>query len=320
MSKFFEALKRAERDSGHPREGNNGSNGSNGIESHGATTRSNGQSGPVPLERLDSEPVTRAFSIDHSTKLDPHLVSFLTPTTFEAEQYRTLRYMVDQRRQERKLSIIAVSSPAAQDGKSTTLANLAGALTQDKKAKVLLVDLDLRRPSLLKMMGLRNSGNLGAVDFVVRPDVSLEDVVLCCPSLRIDVVPAGRPPTALYEILKSARLGALLEEARRRYDYVLLDTSPLVPFPDCRLIGQWADGFIVVVASHKTPRPLLEEALTTIEPGKLIGMVFNKDNRPALKYQYRYSNSLPTNGNGQGWLGRAFGARRRRKAPNGARG
>ena len=306
MSKFFEAIQRAERESGHQREGNNGSNASNGIEPRGPTTWSNGQSGPDPVERPDSEPITRAISVDRTRKLDPHLVSFLTPATFEAEQYRTLRYMVDQKRQERKLSIIAVSSPAAQDGKSTTVINLAGALAQDEKAKVLLVDLDLRRPSLLKLLGVRNPRNLGVVDAAVRPDVSLEDVVLSLASLRIDVVPAGRPPTALYEILKSARLGALLDEARRRYDYVLLDTSPLVPFPDCRLIGQWADGFLVVVASHQTPRPLLEEALATVEPGKMIGLVFNKDNRPAFRYQYYYSNSLSSLGNGRGWLGRIF--------------
>ncbi len=102
-----------------------------------------------------------------------------------------------------------------------------------------------------------------------------------------------------YELLQSPRLGELLEEARRSYDYVVIDTPPLVSIPDCRAIARCVDGFLVIVAAHRTPRKLVEEALTVVDPAKVIGIVFNCDDRPLAGY-YSYSSSL--NGNGsQRW-------------------
>ena len=68
-----------------------------------------------------------------------------------------------------------------------------------------------------------------------------------------------------------------LDEARRRYDYVVLDTAPLVPVPDSRLISKWVDGLLMVVAAHKTPRRLVAEALNLLDSAKLIGLIFNED-------------------------------------------
>jgi len=89
------------------------------------------------------------------------------------------------------------------------------------------------------------------------------------------VLPAGRPAVAPYELLKSPRLEALLDEARQRYDFIVLDTPPFVPVPDCRLIAKCVDGFLVVVAAHRTPRGALAETLDLIDPGKVMGLVFN---------------------------------------------
>src|SRR5206468_2700492 len=82
---------------------------------------------------------------------------------------------------------------------------------------------------------------------------------------------AGQPPAAPYEVLESPRFGELISEARQKYDYVLLDTPPIVSVPDCRVIGKWVDGFLIVVAAHQTRRKLLEEALNLMEPAKVIG-------------------------------------------------
>jgi succinoglycan biosynthesis transport protein ExoP len=79
-------------------------------------------------------------------------------------------------------------------------------------------------------------------------------------------------------------MGELLAEARRHYDYIIVDTPPLIPFPDCRLLGKWVDGFLVVVAAHKTSRKLVEEALHVVEATQLLGLVFNRDDRPMTRY------------------------------------
>ena len=104
------------------------------------------------------------------------------------------------------------------------------------------------------------------------------------PPFNLDVLPAGTLRPAPYEVLKSPRLGELLEEARRRYDYVVLDTAPLVAVPDSRLLGKWVDGFLVVVAAHRTPRKLVAETLDLMEPAKLIALLFNGDDELPAGY------------------------------------
>ena len=84
-----------------------------------------------------------------------------------------------------------------------------------------------------------------------------------------------------------------MKEARRHYDWLVIDTPPVVPLPDCRLIERWVDGFLVVVAAHKTPRKLLAETLNLLDPAKVVGLVFNADDRPVSGYYgyYGYGDS-----------------------------
>ena len=218
--------------------------------------------------------------------MDEHLVSLLTPTSFEADRYRTLSHMVEQMQKNVDLHVLAVTSPGMGDGKTTTAINLAGALAQSPKARVLLVEVDLRRPSVLSFLGRGYVQPLGLIDAVLQPALCLEDVVRRQPPSNLAVLPAGHSRADSYEILRSPRMGELLNEARRRYDFVVLDTPPVTPFPDCRILDRWVDGFLMVVAAHKTPRTLLEEALTVVDSARIIGLVFNGDNRAVPGYYY----------------------------------
>ena len=86
--------------------------------------------------------------------------------------------------------------------------------------------------------------------------------------------------------MKSPRLGELLDEARRDYDYVVIDTPPIVAFPDCRILNNWVDGWLIVVAAHRTPRKLLEESLDLMEESKTVGFVFTHDERFRANARY----------------------------------
>ena len=108
------------------------------------------------------------------------------------------------------------------------------------------------------------------------------------PPFNLSILPGGPPQLSPYEMLKSPRLTEIVEEMRRRYDYVVLDTPPLILFPDCRVLQQYIDGLLMIVAAHKTPRKLVEDALNIIDRSKIIGLVFNSDDRPRLGY-YDYS-------------------------------
>ncbi len=294
MSKFSKALQQAEEELALRRrvlqEGRMNETASALVESREAPLLDAPPASEPPSPRVTEERPAgdRAEPLGH---VDEHLVSLLAPTSLEAEQYRALRHLVEQLHKANGLSAVAVSSAGGGDGKTTTAINLAGALAQAPEGRVLLIDADLRRSSAMSYLGLDDPAGRGFVDAILHAGVSLEAVVQRCPQFNLAVLPAGSPPSAPYEVLKSPRLEHLLDEARRRYDYIVLDTPPLIPFPDCRLIGKYADGFLIVVQAHQTPRKLIGEALEVTDPTKIIGLVFNGDEHQRNGYYYSPSRS-----------------------------
>ena len=206
--------------------------------------------------------------------LDEHLVSLQAPVSAAAEQYRVLRHLVETLRKRANLHVIAVTSGGVGDGKTVTAINLAGALAQSDDARVLLVDMDLRRPSIARYLALGETRPTLA-DALEPSGLPLEDAVVRIPRFNLSVLRAPVSAAAPYELLRSPRLEALMAEARQQYDYVVIDTPPFVPFPDCRLIAKCIDGFVLVVASNRTPRGVLAEALKAMDSDKAVGYVFN---------------------------------------------
>ena len=225
----------------------------------------------------------------HPTSLDEHLVSFVAPTSFEADQYRTLRHVVERLRKDSDIGVLAVTSPGPGEGKTLTTLNLAGALAQAQDARVLVLDADFRRPAVARYLGLANIGAPGLVDLIADPRRELAEAVRDLDSGNLSVVPAGAVQQGFYELLTSPRLGAVIGEARRQYDYVLVDTPPVVALPDCRLLAKWIDGFLVLVTTDKTPRKQLAETLNLLDPEKVIGLIFNGVRRSSSRYYGYYS-------------------------------
>lgn len=250
-----------------------------------------------PFARV-AQPKPRPRSrFERETGLDGHFVSLVTPATFEAEQYRALRHMVEELHKVSGLAVVAISSPSVGDGKTTTAINLAGALAQSPNNRVLLIDADLRRPAVEEKLRLQPPHSPGLVGALLDPKLALADIVRRRPPFTLDILPAGDPPAAPYEVLRSARLSALLAEAREQYDFVVLDSAPLVGLPDCRVLANFVDGFLVVVAAHRTPKRLIQAALEVVEPTRLVGLVYNMDERPVGGY-YRREYGPAVNSNG----------------------
>jgi capsular exopolysaccharide synthesis family protein len=176
--------------------------------------------------------------------------------------------------------VIAVTSPVAGDGKTTTSINLARTLAQSSDSRVLLIDADLRRGSLGEQLGISRASSPGLAGMIADPLCRLEGVVRRRPGLSFALLPAGVCPAMPYEALRSPRVGELLSEARERFDYVLVDTPPVVPVADLRVISEWVDGIFLVVSAHVTPRGLLDEALSAMDPDKFVGIIYNGDELP----------------------------------------
>jgi protein-tyrosine kinase len=247
---------------------------------------------PLPEERArqarrrrapDERATERAEPAEDVTA-DAHLVSLLDPAAFEAEQYRVLRHLVEHRRRVSQLTVIGVTSPGPSEGKTLTTLNLAGALAQNPGARVLIVELDLRHPSVDRRLGLPDAGDRGLTRAILARNLPLRALVRRHPQFNLSVLSAGYATSSPYELLSAPRLGELLDDARREFDCVVLDCPPVVPFPDCRVIGKAVDGFFIVVAADKTSRTMLEETLNVMDQDKVLGLVFNGDRRAAARY------------------------------------
>jgi protein-tyrosine kinase len=216
--------------------------------------------------------------------LDPYLVSLKSPSSFAAERYQGLRMTVERLRALRDVRVIAVTSPGAGDGKTVTSINLSGALAHGAKARVLLIDADLRRPTVATRLGLADGDTRGLVDAIANEGTRIQDVTQIVNGFNLAVVPAGVTAVPIHELLRSARLETILKEARHSYDFIVLDTPPLLPVFDTALLARLVDGVLVVVAANRTPRKLLGEALNLLDPAKVLGIVFNGDARPLFGY------------------------------------
>ena len=219
------------------------------------------------------------------------LVSLIAPASLEADQYRMLRHAVERLHHDKKYQVFGVTSAAAGDGKSVTTLNLAGSLAQSRNARVLVMCADLHRETVPQYLGRTDLRVPGLADALAGDTHTLSQVAHRLEEFNVSIVPAGQVQSRPYELLSSRRLQTLIEEARHLYDYVLIDTPPVAPLADCRLLARWVDGFIFVVAAHKTPRKLLAEALRVFEPGKLLGVVFNGDDQPVSPYYGYYARS-----------------------------
>ena len=220
--------------------------------------------------------------------LDRHLVSLIAPASFAAEQYQGLRLTIERVARSRDVKVIAVSSPAAGDGKTVTAINLAGALARGSSDRVLLVDADLRRPSVGSLLGIGREER-GFADMLAEGGPPFGDVVQSTPLANLSVLTAGTPRGGVSELLRSPSLDTMLRDARQQYAYVVVDTPPLLPVFDSALLAKQVDAVLLVVSANQTPRKLLGEALNMLEPSKVLGIVFNRDDRPLFGYYNSYN-------------------------------
>ena len=222
------------------------------------------------------------------TQLDPLLVALTSPGRFAAEQYQGLRLTIERLRRGRTLQVIAVTSPAAGEGKTLTAINLAGALARGgDDARVLLIDADLRRPAVARQLAIDDDAK-GLTEVVENAAATIDSVTQKLKPYNLSVITAGFRSAAVHHILRSPRLEVVLAQARQRYDFVVLDTPPLLPVFDSALLANTVDGVLIVVAANQTPRKLLGEALNLLDPAKVLGIVFNRDAKPMFGYYDAY--------------------------------
>lgn len=294
MSKVFEALRRSRQENQEPAPPEPD------VESPSSAT------GGLDLSSLKVERVTVAGVHDR-------LIMLTEPDAAECEQFRTLRTQLFHAAESRVLGTITVVSALAGEGKTSTLLNLALAIAQSKEKRVLVIDGDLRRPSVAGYLGLRPAVGLGQV---LSGSAGLQQAVIRIQGSEMYLLPVTGESSNPTELLSSERLAAVIAELRESFDFILIDSPPVMPFADARLLANHSDGVILIVRAGVTPWETIDKAIEILPAGKMLGVVLNgADSRhDAGYYDYYYKYARHTDDSWRAKL-RALAGRRRNTRP-----
>ncbi len=209
------------------------------------------------------------------------------PDSPHAEAYRVLRTNILFALKDPKLNTITAVSAGAGEGKSTTIFNLATVFAQNG-SRVIIVDSDLRRPSLHKILKVSNS--VGLTNYLLKQN-TLEEVIQTTPLATFDFLPSGKLPSSSMGVLSSVQMKELIRDLKRRYDYVFFDSPPIMGVSDASILASEVDAVMQVVQYRRYPQPMTIRAKQMIEKvgGNLLGIVLNNISMASDENYYYYS-------------------------------
>ena len=205
------------------------------------------------------------------------------PKSIDAEAYRSLRSNIEYSSFDDEYRVIVVTSSVPEEGKSTTSGNLAIALAQSGNS-VLLVDCDMRKPSIHKMFKISNAA--GTAELLLRK--KLFEEVANKYNENLTIITAGKIPPNPSEMLASRAMTAFIEEMKKEFKYIILDTPPLQAVTDAQVLSTKADGVLLVVKAGSTKREMVFNSVDLIKKvqGKVIGTVLNGVENKKNNYYY----------------------------------
>ncbi len=201
----------------------------------------------------------------HRGDADPHLVSLANPHGPIAEQYRTLRTNLLAQATVHGMKAFCVTSSLPGEGKSVSSANLACVLAEDPEKKVVLIDGDMRKPTIHRLMGVDN--HRGLADYLAGGSM-LEMALQRSRLQNLWVLPAGHVPQNPTELLAGKRMEDLIARLRRDYDFVVIDSPPVISTTDAAVISPRVDGTFVVVRMERTQRDVVKHAVELLRKGR----------------------------------------------------
>lgn len=260
----------------------------------------------IPAELLQPTAAKPASEIGEFPSLrisvaqSSRLVSLTSKESLGAEKFRFLGVRLRQLQQSRPLKKILITSTIAEEGKSLVSANLATTLARKQQQKVLLIDGDLRRPVLGQQFGL---GNLAGISEWLKGDSAQVNNIYHLEGPGFWFMPAGHPPENPLELMQSGKLAELLEQLTMSFDWVIIDSPPVLPLADTSVWSRLVDGVLLVAREGKTEKKELQRGLKALEQANLLGVVLNScSNTDHSNYYQRYgaAGTSPQNGNGSG--------------------
>ena len=235
----------------------------------------------APLQDLERCPV-----VSVSIREDSRLVSLGEEGSLGAEKFRFLAVRLRQFRQSRPLKKILITSTIPEEGKSTVAANLACTLARRKPQKTLLLEGDLRRPNIAARFGLRQLPGLCEWLSAETPTFNIYRLE----KLGFWMLPAGTAPQNPLELMQSGKLSPLMEQLEAWFDWIVIDSPPVLPLADTSLWSRLADGILLVTRNGTTEKQQLKRGLEALEKSKLLGALVNSSaNAAHSDYYQRYT-------------------------------
>jgi capsular exopolysaccharide synthesis family protein len=224
--------------------------------------------------------------------LQGRLVCVTDKESLAAEKFRFLAVRLRQLRQSRPLKRILITSSVPQEGKSTVAANLACTLARRASQRTLLLDGDLRRPSLTNIFGL---GKIPGMCEWLQGDSGPAESIYYLEEAGLWILPAGSTPRNALELMQSGQLSAMMDQLTAWFDWIVIDTPPVLPLADTSVWMRLADGILLVARQGTSEKRQLQRGLEVIDRSKLIGALLNcSSNASHNDYYYHYKPAAAT--------------------------
>ena len=227
---------------------------------------------PAPAAEGENDVLGQPPSLSVTVTPDKRLVTLTSKESLGAEKFRLLAVRLKYLQQIHAIKRLLITSTIAEEGKSLVAANLAVSLARRNQQKVLLVEGDLRRPALANVFGLEKLPGLsewlgGAVSSIANI-YRLEEP-------GFSLLPAGNPPENPLELMQSGKLAELLDQLSTCFDWIVIDSPPVLPLADTSVLMRLADGVLLVAREGKTEKRQFKRGLEALGNSNLLGVVFN---------------------------------------------
>ncbi len=229
-------------------------------------------------------PEFTAWTIE-AERVEPRLVAITQPHSNYCEEYRSLRTQILHRSQRRKLQSIVVASINPSEGKTITALNLSWLLAQTDGVKCLVIDSDLRMPSLTDYLGIEADRGLSDI---LAGRTNLTDSIIKLEPAGLHILPGGEARSDVAELISGPKFKEILRQAREMFDYVIIDAPPLGIFTDANILINHADGAMLVIRAGRTNGSAVERVLETLPKDRMMGVVLNQSEEVFGETHYSY--------------------------------
>ena len=218
-------------------------------------------------------------------RVEPRLIAITHPHSSYCEEYRSLRTHVLHKSQRQKLQAIVVASVNPNEGKSVTALNLSWLLAQTDGVKALIIDSDLRMPSLADYIGIETDKGLS---HVLAGTATFADSIVRLEPAGLHILAGGDARHDVAELISGPKFKEILREAREMFDYIIIDAPPLGIFTDATVLINQADGAMIVVRANRTRYSAIERLLEPLPKERLLGVVLNQAEAVMDESHYNY--------------------------------